>query len=266
MKVDWLASFMKSGNTWVRAVIEAYTRGKVDLNLMGEVLGDSNPMYLQQLCPVGYETLNLTEWLIYRTPALNNMRMFHAKNNKKLILKTHNVHAQVGDMPTIPMSISGMAVYLIRNPLDVAPSLAAHMGLTYDDAISKMQATGFASESDPSMGTVHTLYSSWSNHVESWEKYPNVLVVRYEDLKDDPKTWFRKIIKQYGYSYTSKKLDNAIRTCELEKLKAKEIQDGFREASKHTKFFGQKHKPLLKRQQKAIIKAFGPTMEKYGYL
>lgn len=266
MKIDWLASFPKSGNTWVRCVLEAYARGKVDLNLMGEVLGDSNIMHFQQLCPAVFDSLTMQEWLIYRVAMLSNMRMHHAKNHKRMILKTHNAHVQVGDMPTIPLALSGLAVYIIRNPLDVMPSLAAHMGMTYDGAVEKMCHEGFATESDAAKGALHTLYSSWKTNVASWERYPNVLVVRYEDLKDDPKKWFGKIIRHYGYSYSSKKLDAAIRTCKLDRLKAQENKDGFREASKVTKFFGQKHKPILKRQEKALIKGLGPTMEKYGYL
>lgn len=264
-KIQWLASYPKSGNTWVRALLDAYVKGKVHINDMSETVGDSNFVWYQNVCPVPYDQLDSYQFMMVRQAALFLGLTLNAHKNP-LVMKTHNSNAQLMDQPVIPFGISGPSVYLIRDPRDVAPSFASHQGVDLDTIISNMANPGFCLSSKIENNSVMSMVARWDAHVQSWEKYPSLLVVRYEDLKDDPEKWLTKIVKHFRYDYSSKKVKNAIKQCELDRLRKQEDQAPFREASKHTKFFGRKNPKLLVRQRKLIEKEFKETMEKHGYL
>lgn len=269
MSIHWLASYPKSGNTWVRALLEAYAAGDVDINNMQEVTGDSNACYYQLVSPVPYDGLAMYNFMAVRLAALNALIYLEAHRNR-IICKTHSANANIIDIPTIPKSFSANSVYIVRDPRDVLPSWAAHKGQSVDEALEGMMRTSASLGGDSELGSVPTLLSSWDKHVESWEKFNesehSCLIVRYEDLKAEPVKYLKKILVQYGYKYSQKKAEAAVRKTKLDRLKSQEDKAGFKEASKNSKFFGRKHKKLLVRQRKAVEKAFGPTMEKYGYL
>jgi hypothetical protein len=265
MKINWLASYPKSGNTWVRAFLDAYALGGVDINKMREVLGDGNVLFYQQASPVPFDQLELYQWLTVRAVALFHMTAFHADRDR-LILKTHNINAQISDMPTIPAGFSGPSVYLIRDPRDVVVSYAAHQGNSIDDMIEYMQNYQFGMKSVSEEAAMGGFVSSWDKNVTGWASYPDIEIIKYEDMKNDPAVQFERIVKQFGYEYSAKKVDTALEVCAIEKLKAQENAEGFKEATKNTKFFGRDHTELTDEQRVKIEEAFGPTMEKYGYL
>lgn len=265
MRIHWLASYPKSGNTWVRAFLDSYAIGSVDINNMGEVLGDGNVMFYQQASPVPYDQLELYQWLAVRTNALFMMTAFYG-TRKKLILKTHNIHAQINDMPTIPVGFSTKSVYLIRDPRDVAVSYAAHQGKSVDEMIESMKDINFGMKSVAEEASMAGFVSSWDKNIEGWERYPNIEIVKYEDLKNDPVPNFKRILEQFGYEYDEKKVQDALDACHLDKLKQQEDAEGFKEATKHNRFFGKDHPEIKDAQRTAIEEAFGPTMERYGYL
>ena len=102
------------------------------------------------------------------------------------MVKTH--HALVMDRghPLINFEVTAGAVYIVRNPLDVAVSLANHIDGTIDDAIKWMETVGL--ETAIGEHSVYEVYGSWSQHVESWTRKPHeaIYVMRYEDMLADP--------------------------------------------------------------------------------
>ena len=56
-----------------------------------------------------------------------------------IFCKTHLAVLKVRDHPTINMNVTAGAIYLVRNPLDVAISYANHQGLPLDRLIELHQ-------------------------------------------------------------------------------------------------------------------------------
>ena len=102
------------------------------------------------------------------------------------------------------------AIYLLRNPLDVAVSFAHHFGLDMDTAIGQL--------ANPGTGTPTTdviarqVYNTWTMNVRSWTKdtFPGLYVVRYEDLIADPIKTFGGVAGFLGLKPTPGRLQKAI--------------------------------------------------------
>ena len=110
-----------------------------------------------------------------------------------IFVKTHNALVVDYGRPLINFAVTSGAIYVVRNPLDVAISLSHHMGRTIDQAIQTMATHGV--ETPINEMRVHEVWGSWSEHVESWTRQPHpaVYVMRYEDMLSDPETTFGKL-------------------------------------------------------------------------
>jgi hypothetical protein len=263
--INWLASYPKSGNTWVRAFIEYYQYGEVDINHMDAIYGDERIYYFQAVTAQPYHTLDLYQWALIRPAALNMYLTMHLKKDK-LILKTHNAYAAVGEVPLFPPLISGPSVYLVRDPVDVIPSFARHTGSSVNDMLMMMQDSRHAFVAKPEKGTIIGFLSSWTNHVMAWSEAPDTIVIKYEDLKANPEYWFTEILKQFGFEINKTKVLEAIEATSLEKLQEQERIVGFSEAGKNDVFFGGTQKKLTNKQISKVVDAFGDVMRKFGYL
>ena len=263
--INWLASYPKSGNTWVRAFLEFYETGKLDINKMEVVFGDERVYYYQAVTAQQYHTMDLYQWALIRPAALNMYIHMHPRR-ERIILKTHNAYASVGEIVTHPPLISGPSVYLIRNPIDVIPSFARHTGNSIENMISLMQDNRHAFASKPEKQTMIGFLSSWHNHAKTWSRAPDTITVRFEDLKENPEYWFAEILKQFGYEINKDRLIAAIKATTLTKLKEQELAAGFNEVGKNDVFFGGTKQKLNAEQIERVVDAFGSTMQEFGYL
>ena len=89
-------------------------------------------------------------------------------------------------VPTINTEATAGAIYLVRNPLDIALSLAPHMGISVDEAITMMAKVDY--HTAITADTAFAVIGSWSQTVASWIETTSrsVLVVRYEDMIATP--------------------------------------------------------------------------------
>jgi len=272
--IVWLASYPKSGNTWARLFLANYmlNRGETalpinDINKIG--YGDSKAFLYRRVGGEGVRTDDHTAVLRLRPQVLRAIAGNGADMN---FLKTHNARITVAGAPLIPPALTRSAVYLIRNPLDVVPSYARHFGVTTADAIRHVcsdQTRTAANDRD-----VKQFFSSWSGHAESWidqVAFP-VLVLRYEDLLDDPHSAFRALLGHLGIPVESAQLERAIRFTRFEELSRQEAETTFAESSRHSdRFFhtgraGQWRTVLSEDQVAEIRAALGPTMRRFGYM
>jgi hypothetical protein len=263
--INWLASYPKSGNTWVRAFLEHYEHGFVDINKMGLVFGDERIYYFQAVSAQPFHSFDLYQWALVR-PAALMMYLNMNPRMERLILKTHNCYATVGEVPLFPPLISGPSVYLIRNPIDVIPSFARHTGNTIEDMLMFMGDSRHSFSGSKEKSTLIGFLSSWDNHVKTWSQVQDTIVVKYEDLKENPEYWFTEILKQFGYEVNKTKVLESIEAVKLEKLQEQEKAVGFNEAGRNDIFFGGTKEKLTPKQIDKVIEKFGDTMQKYGYL
>ncbi len=178
----------------------------------------------------------------------------------------------VNGLAWIPRDFTERALYILRDPRDVAVSLADHLGLSVDDAIAAMGDE--QRKLDRGFGGVHVPLMSWSLHVGSWRReLPyDQFALRYEDLLADPARWFQAVLNFFGLAFDRGRFDEALARTTFDRLKSDEDAIGYDAKSDHqTRFFREGKadgwRGVLSAEQAARIEAdHGPVMRECGYL
>jgi hypothetical protein len=269
----WLASYPKSGNTWVRMFLNAaITRFPVRLNSVYQyVAGDLTPAAYQSVLSVPLGQIGNREAIYCRPAALVNQL---AQAGRDVCLKTHHANLSIDDIPLCPAKLSKGAVYLVRDPRDVCLSFARHMGVSVDQAIDMMARPHCTIAVKG--GPLYHYLSSWSAHVRSWLDDRNPIttgMIRYEDLLADPWKAFRDIRSALGLddAIDDDALRFGIEQTEFDRLRAAEQKHGFAETGGKQKTFfhaGRSERwrtELTPDQVSRIERDHGPVMTELGY-
>lgn len=274
--IVWIASFPKSGNTWTRTFLHNLAKiiygeaDEQDINAMGRFsTWEINKKPYTDL--LGFEPTDEHRKEIAAVRPKVQQQI--ADENEGLVfIKTH--HALVTDRgyTTINTDVTSGAIYIVRNPLDVAISYAHHMGRDIDGAIQAMATENV--ETTVSEKVVYEVYGSWSQHVWSWTRQPHpaIYVMRYEDMLADPQKMFGGLARHLLLDPTNTQLTQAIERSSFDKLKEQEDKEGFREKPKRAKRFfregkaGQWKEVLTREQADRIVRDHGKQMKRFGYL
>lgn len=265
-KIRWIASYPKSGNTWVRCFIEAYITDNLNINHMYTSLPDIDLHDYQSIAEFDISKLLPLDVVWFRNAVLFN-KLMRTRENLPTIMKTHMANISFYDIPLIPPQLTHSAIYLVRDPRAIAVSMSRHNNVSIDKTIYDMNdANSFLSHN----GAIGHLISTWSENVETWldTKFPT-LVLRYEDLKADTENSFKKILEVLELDYDETKFNNALKLSSMNNLKKQEEKERFRESQKNDKFFGSSNPwetELSDTQIKMIELVHYEYMEKFGYL
>ena len=271
--IIWLASYPKSGNTWLRAFLHNFMRNAsepIEPNRLNELtLGDGMARFFAPHAK-GRATIDmpLQEIAALRAAVQRDLA---ATSPDSVFVKTHNWLGMDHDQPCIDMRVTAGAIYVVRNPLDVAPSLADHFGMTIDQAIAQM--------ADPQARTLNLKHrvpdvmSSWSNHVRSWtgQRNPRLHVMRYEDMAAKPLAAFTQLARFLGLPGSQQRIERAIRFSSFATLQKLEAGKGFVERSSHsTAFFRQGEaggwrRALTPSQVQRLCADHKEQMQAFGY-
>jgi hypothetical protein len=191
-------------------------------------------------------------------------------------LKVHDMNSLNGNgLRLFPSSVTAGVIYIIRNPLSVAPSLAMHSGIGIDQAIENMggRPTKRSINFVGLNAQVAQNWSSWSQHVTSWvdDLEMRILVIRYEDMKQQPFKVFGTVIQFAGLDINDDRIKKAIKFSSFETLQAQEIEQGFKERLKSSSFFRKGEiaswrAELTPKQIDRIILDHASVMKRFGYL
>jgi hypothetical protein len=276
--IVWIASYPKSGNTWVRAFLHGLIRlqngerGEQDINEMSRF--STWDLDKQQYANfLGFMPDNAT----HRREIAATRHAVHrqmADSIQGLVLvKTHNCLVIDRGHSTVNFAVTAGALYVVRNPLDIAISYAHHAGAPIDEVIERMSQTD--SETNGSDDAVYEVQGSWSQHVWSWTRNANraLHVVRYEDMLADPTGALAAIARHLLLNPNRRQLMKAINGASFARLQAQEKQNGFRERppSADQSFFregrAQQWKTVLTPAQvDRIVRDHGEQMQRFGYL
>ncbi|MDT8328676.1 MAG: sulfotransferase domain-containing protein [Roseovarius sp.] len=271
--IVWLASYPKSGNTWTRVFLANYLLNADTPLSINQVhnfgMGDSTAKSYDMVAGRKIDVNDIPLTVALRDKVL---RAIVANNADVNFVKTHNARVSPGRSDLIPDKYTRAAIYIIRNPLDMALSYARHYGIDNAEAVKRITHPDNANIPVP--GTVVQFLGTWAKHAKSWTAYapwPR-LVLRYEDLLDDPHTYFAKALELIGVPVDPERLDRAIRFSSFDELSKQEDAQGFVERpTQSSKFFGKGQKDQWKTDLDpalvdTIRAAFGDTMKRYGYL
>lgn len=269
----WLASYPKSGNTWLRVFMANYLLNRHEPLSINEVyrvaFGDSLLGFYARVAGRPVDPRNEQAVLALRHRVLKAITANGAANN---LVKTHNQNLRVGEVFLIPADLTKLGVYILRNPLDMALSYADHYGLTVEQVAEAIASPSNRVVPDPT--NVMQYLGNWSQHVRSWTEardFP-VLTMRYEDMHADSEGQFARVIERLGFKVDPERLGRAARFSSFKELRRQEDSGGFRERTRHAERFfragktGQWREALPEAVVERICRDHNAVMKRHGYL
>jgi len=271
--IVWLASYPKSGNTWMRAFLANLIANRSEPVPLAELHryceDEARPELFTRVAGKPSTELSLDEIIALR-PHVH--ALIAANANGTRFVKTHNYAGALDGHPLHNPDVTAGAIYIVRNPLDVAVSMTHHFGIGVDAAIERLANEQVATENDSMFVT--QILGSWSLHVKGWADLASerVLVLRYEDLIEKPAKHFAKAAKLIGIGQDRARIERAAQHAAFRNLASMEKKHGFVEVSeKASRFFragktNQWREALSREQVLRVIGAHREQMARFGYV
>ena len=280
-KIFWIASYPKSGNTWMRAILSAlfYTKdGKFNFTLF-KLIGMFETFekfeYIKKINIEDYE--KLSDLKILSKYWLQTQKNINIIKGQSIFLKTHHACISYMNNPFTTPEISDGVIYIVRDPRDVVISYSKHAGISLEEQIHLIKKQSFYPYTSPSKKLLGIL-SPWDEHIQSWE-YLNVpkLFIKYEDMLENLSDVLFKIVnffeKNYNISFQNieNKIQNIINSTSFNNMANKEKTRNFNETLNNSNFFriGKKNqwKKILSTYQINLIESsFKSKMKKFEYI
>ena len=272
--IIWLASYQKSGNTWVRAFLANLLRNPeqpIPINDLPQfALGDGFLIHYESLSGKSASEMTAAEFHALR-PRLH--AWFAQSSPDNPFVKTHNACVSVDGQPLITPTATAGAIYVLRNPLDLAVSFAHHHQIGMQEAVDRICDDRNIIPASKNQREQYLL--CWSTHVNSWIKAPGLKrhVLRYEDMMTSPRKAFGGLARFLGLPENPARLKKAIRFSSFKELAGQEQKERFVESRPDGKaaFFregkvGGWRDVLSEAQVDKIVETQGEVMQAFGYL
>lgn len=241
--IIWIASYPKSGNTWVRCFLSFYQHKrlypKIDINDIGlNSSGFDAEAFVSQTMISPFD-ISCEEVDILRPKVYSGL----SKEGDELkFIKVHDGFRYNNvDEPIYGGNGVKGVIYIVRNPIDVLLSFSHHIG----NKDSKSKALQYINEGYTySLSTrikenvLHEKVLPWKQHVMSWKNSPlKKIIVRYEDMKEFPDATFKKILSFCGISYTEEAFKESLIASNIEAFQKQEKINSFKELRPNQKAF-----------------------------
>jgi aryl sulfotransferase len=240
----WLASYPKSGNTWMRALLGALmaqeeTDDPLDINdLRGEPFAASRHHVERYL---GFPASDLAPAEVDALRPACDAELDRSLSETRL-RKIHDAVQTLDGQPLVSSDSARAAIYLVRDPRDVAVSLAHFFGRPMRLAVKLLgNPASTLGGCAPTIGRqLPQPLGTWSEHVLGWvrqDAFP-VVVVRYEDLLVDAGRELTRAAALAGLHASPERIAAAVEAARFEKLQHREDDVGFAERpTRATRFF-----------------------------
>lgn len=273
-KLVWLASFPKSGNTWLRLFLanyimncdEPFPINQVHMLTFSDMMGSPYEKLtgkpLRELSDLEIQSLR---------PRVH--RALASQKADVMLVKTHQAVLQIQEISTVTFEVTKASIYILRNPFDVAVSYAHHCGLQPAETLQLLNSDRHKTKGDGKT-TVPQYLGRWCDHVRSWvdNRELSPLLLRYEDMKRYPEVEFAKAVRHLGMEVDEERLERAIRFSSFDELASQETKAGFVERAKNAERFfrsGRIGEGLESFQDEDVARAVSDhraTLERFGYL
>ena len=277
--IIWLASYPKSGNTFLRSLLASY------------FYSENGDFEFEQLKKIEQFPVNEN----FEKIGININDKFEVAKNyikaqeeinktKKLSFwKTHSSFCKLYNKYNFSDLKNSLGViYIVRDPRNVLSSFARHNSKSINETVELLTndlATG------NEKNEVEVYLGSWNFNYNSWKVFKNsnrYLLIRYEDLVNDTENVYIKILRfindlsKLKSPININKIRKVVKSTTFSRMKKLEEEQGFEESKvndlgKTVKFFNlgpeNNWKNLLSSQIiKKIENKFNKEMLELGYL
>ena len=281
--IFWIASYPKSGNTWLRSLLCAYyysSDGNFNQKLLKNI---SQFPEKHHFVNFDYNPKIVTDTSRFWIKAQNEIN----RDSKLKFFKTHNILGAINNNNFTNKENSIGGIYLVRDPRNIITSLQNHFELNKEEALQFMLSEkkylyDYYQANDYSD---FQFISSWEKNYQSWTKqslFP-IKVIKYEELMSNTFETFKEIIRFIEKTTKAEKIfieskaKNSIRSTSFNKMKKIEQSKGFNESvlsknhSKKIPFFhlGPKndwHKIFNEDFKKNATLKFKPLLKELNYV
>ena len=233
--IIWLASYPKSGNTWVRALIAALLyseNGVFNFKLLEQILQFPDERYFSKFTQ---DMGNLNEIKKYWISAQIEIN----KDQKLRFFKTHHINCTIGKDHFTDKKNTLATIYIVRDPRNLVNSISNHFNKSIEEAkdfiLTSRIIAGTKKDGGMKKDDLKTLIGTWSEHYRFWKKNnDDYLLIKYEDLISNPLKELLRIInflKKFTKINTDEtKNNNVINSTNFNKLKTLENEGKFKES------------------------------------
>ena len=258
MGIVWLASYPKSGNTWLRFLLYNVMYGSPE------------------------QSLDIAR----KIPDVHRPLPTDVSQEDRIFAKTHFMYTDQHPKA----AETERAVLITRHPVDVLFSALNYRrlsGMTTKQLSDAQYARHFiGNKGDPEFRSIG--FGGWAEHIESWKsqtEFP-VHVVKYEDLKGNTDVELRSILEFLSIDADDKAIAHAVKASSFDSMRAMEIREkstkaknpkaeslfvGTSQARQSGTFFmnagktGRSLSSISPDLVRSFEKAFGPAMKAHGY-
>ena len=231
--IIWVASYPKSGNTWVRSIISSlvYTEdGIFDFPSIKKIEQYPQKRFLEYFTQDYNNIHEIKKHWITSQERIN-------LDTKIKFFKTHHLNCKVDNYPFTNKECTRATIYIVRDPRNLIDSISNHFSKSIEESkkfllTSKILSPG--KEIELRGGNVITYLGSWKEHYKFWTKdNENLLIIRYEDLVKNIHHEIDKVVaflrNFIDFEISDSKKENIINSTSFEALKKIEENGKFTE-------------------------------------
>lgn len=199
MKVIWLASYPKSGNTFIRMLLHTYLFGK-----------SQNSYEIGKRIPDIHQILS-------------QKKILDVHNDQQIFVKTH--FCLSGNHPYAEATAG--CIYILRNPRDVLLSNARYLGAIKNlDELREFSLSFINNFGVPRWR--QTKMGSWPEHFASWLYSANttpLIFIKYEDLRMDTANTLKRVVRFLGKEPEDSRIQMAVKHCAIDEARKFETEE-----------------------------------------
>ena len=279
--IIWIASYPKSGNTWLRSIISALVYSKDGIftfDKLSKIDQFPEKKFFKDLVKNFRDFDEIKKNWIAAQDKIN-------LDEKIKFFKTHQGNFKIGNDHFTNNQNTQAVIYIVRDPRNLVTSISNHYSLSLNEAckfLTSPELMGNGKSWEEKKDGIFNFLGKWNEHYKSWtNNTKNLLLLRYEDLINEPKKELEKIIfflnKYINFDTNDIKIDNILESTNFKNLKKMEQEGSFtenvikKETGSNVNFFNLRPKNIWQTSlDKKIIKKieddFKDEMKEIGYL